>query len=162
MHILLGALMNLAKRKERELIIKLRNEGKTCVEVGEILNVSKSAVSYWTRRYNETGSLDDKPRPGRPTPLTEEKLQHMKEKITAAMLKQTGRAGLSSKEILLFVKKETGKTYTPRHIERLLHKMGFSLITPRVNHIKKDEKAQKKFRETFKKNSTKNMWTIPS
>lgn len=162
MHILLGALMNLAKRKERELIIKLRKEGKTCVEVGEILDVSKSAVSYWTRRYNETGSLEDKPRPGRPTPLTEEKLQRMKEKITGAMLEQTGRAGLSSKEILLFVKKETGKTYTPRHIERLLHKMGFSLITPRVNHIKKDEKAQKKFREAFKKNSTKNIWTIPS
>ena len=134
--------MNLAKRKERELIIKLRKEGKTCVEVGKILDVSKSAVSYWTRRYNETGSLEDKPRPGRPTTLTEEKLQHMKEKITDAILKQTGRAGLSSKEILLFVKKETGKTYTPRHIERLLHKMGFSLITPRIHHIRKDKKTQ--------------------
>lgn len=154
--------MNSAKRKERELIIKLRKEGKTCIEVGEILGVSKSAVSYWNRRYNETGCLEDKPRPGRPTPLTEEKLKHMKEKITGAMLEQTDRAGLSSKEILLFIKKETGKTYTSRHIERLLHKMGFSLITPRVNHIKKDEKAQKKFRETFKKNSTKNIWTIPS
>ncbi|MFH1101706.1 MAG: IS630 family transposase [Methanobacteriota archaeon] len=152
--------MNLAKRKERELIIKLRKEGKTCVEVGKILDVSKSAVSYWTRRYNETGCLEDKPRPGRPTPLTEEKLQHMKKKITGAMLEQTDRAGLSSKEILIFIKKETGKTYTPRHIERLLHKMGFSLITPRVNHIKKDEKAQKKFRDEFKKNSTKSMWTI--
>jgi len=159
---LYGALMNPAKRKERELIIKLRNEGKTCVEVGKILGISKSTVSYWDLRYNETGCLEDKPRPGRPTPLTEEKLQHMREEITDVMLEQnSSRAGLSSKEVLLLIKKETGKTYTPRHVERLLHKMGFSLITPRVHHIRKDKKAQEQFRKDFKKNFNKNMWTIP-
>jgi len=160
-HTTMGALMNLAKQKERELIIKLRKEGKTCIEVGKILDISKSAVSYWSRRYDETGCLEDRPRPGRPTPLTDEKLQYLKEKITNVILKQNDRAGLSSKEVLLFVKKETGKTYTPRHIERLLHKMGFSLITPRIHHIRKDKKTQEQFREDFKKNYNKNMWTIP-
>lgn len=153
--------MNSAKRKERELIIKLRNEGKTCIEIAEILGVSKSKVSFWNLRYNETGCLEDKPRKGRPTPLTEKKLQEMKEKIKENVLKQEGKAGLSSKEILLFIENETGRTYTIRHVERLLHKMGFSLITPRVNHIKKDGKAQETFREEFKKNSKTSMWTIP-
>lgn len=161
MHILFGALMNLAKRKERELIVKLREDGKTCVEVAEILGVCKSSVSFWTRRYNKTGCLEDKPRKGRPTPLTEEKLQEMKEKIKETVLEHNDRAGLSSKEILVFIKKETGRTYTIRHVERLLHRMGFSLITPRVNHIRKDEKAQEKFREEFKKNYKTSMWTIP-
>jgi len=156
-----GALMNLAKRKERELIVKLRKEGKTCVEVAEILGVSKSSVSFWTRRYHETGCLEDKPRVGRPTPLTEERLQMMAEKIKEKVLEQNDRAGLTSKEILVFVKKETGRTYTIRHVERLLHKMGFSLITPRVNHIKKDVEAQEKFRKGFKKNYKTSMWTIP-
>jgi transposase len=153
--------MNLAKLKERELIIKLREEGKTCIEVAEVLGISKSAVSFWTIRYNKTGCLKDKPRKGRPTPLTEEKLLKMKEKIKETILEQNGRSGLSSKEILVFIEKETGRTYTLRHVERLLHKMGFTLITPRVNHIKKDEKAQKKFREDFKKNYKKRIWTIP-
>ena len=75
-------------------------------------------------------------------------------------MEQDGKAGLSSKEILMFIKKETGRTYTLRHVERLLHKMGFSLITPRVNHIKKDEKAQEKFRREFKKNYKTSMWII--
>ncbi len=153
--------MNSAKRKERELIVKLRREGRTCMEVAEILGVSKSKVSFWSCRFNETGCLEDKPRGGRPTPLTEEKLQEMKEKIKETILGQKGRAGLSSKEILVFIKKETGRTYTIRHVERLLHRMGFSLITPRVNHIRKDEKAQEKFREEFKKNYKTSMWTIP-
>ena len=152
--------MNLAKRKERELIVKLRKEGKTCVEVAEILGICKSSVSFWTRRYNETRCLEDKPRKGRPTPLTEEKLQEMKEKIKETVLEQNGKAGLSSKEILVFIEKETGKTYTIRHVERLLHKMGFSLITPRVNHIRKDEEAQEKFRKGFKKNYKRSIWTI--
>ncbi len=152
--------MNSAKIKERELIIKLRKEGKTCMEVAKILGTSKSKVSFWTLRYNETGCLKDKPRKGRPTSLTEEKLQEMKEKIKETITGQKGRTGISSKEILVFIEKETGKTYTLRHIERLLHKMGFSLITPRVNHIKKDEKAQKKFREEFKKNYKTSIWTI--
>lgn len=153
--------MNSAKRKERELIIKLRKEGKTCIEVAEILGISKSAVSFWTCRYNETGCLEDKPRGGRPTPLTEEKLQEMKEKIKETVLEQNDRAGLSSKEILVFIKKETGRTYTIRHVERLLHKMGFSLITPRVNHIRKDKESQEKFRKGFKKNYKTSIWTIP-
>jgi len=153
--------MNSAKRKERELIIKLRKEGKTCIEVADILGISKSAVSFWTCRYNETGCLEDKPRGGRPTLLTEEKLQEMKGKIKETVLEQEDRAGLSSKEILVFIKKETGRTYTLRHVERLLHKMGFSLITPRVNHIRKDEKAQEKFREGFKKNYRTSIWTTP-
>ncbi|GAF82235.1 unnamed protein product [marine sediment metagenome] len=153
--------MNSAKRKERELIVKLRREGRTCMEVAEILGVSKSKVSFWSCRFNETGCLEDKPRGGRPTPLTEEKLQEMKEKIKETILGQKGRAGLSSKEILVSIEKETGRTYTIRHVERLLHKMGFSLITPRVNHIRKDEKAQEKFREEFKKNYKTSMWTIP-
>lgn len=154
--------MNSAKRKERELIIKLRKEGKTCVEVGEILGISKSTVSYWTCRYDQTRCLEDKPRPGRPTPLTKKRLQELKKNIEKTLLEQNNKAGLSSKEILLCIKKETGRTYTLRHVERLLHKMGFSLITPRVNHIKKDKKAQETFRDKFKKNSSKNIWTIPS
>ena len=153
--------MNSAKRKERELIVKLRKEGKTCVEVAEILGVCKSTVSFWARRYKKTGCLEDKPRMGRPTPLTEGKLQEMKGKIKETVLEQNGRAGLSSKEILVFIKQETGRTYTIRHVERLLHKMGFALITPRVNHIQKDAEAQEKFRKDFKKNYKANIWTMP-
>lgn len=153
--------MNPAKLKERELIIKLKKEGKTCIEIGKILGISKGTVSYWDRRFKETGCLKDKPRPGRPTPLNEKRLQEIKEKIKETILEKNDKAGLSSKEILVFIRRETGKTYTIRHVERLLHKMGFSLVTPRVHHIRKDEKAQETFREKFKKNADRNIWTIP-
>jgi len=151
-----------AKIKERELIIKLSNEGKTCREIAPILDISKSLVSFWVIRYKETGDLKDKPRSGQPTPLTKERLTSISEELKKRIQEQNGRAGISTKEVLKILEEETDKTYTPRHVQRLLHKMGFSLITPRVSHIKRNKDAQDKFREDFKKSFKRNMWVIRS
>ena len=140
-----------AKIKERELIIKLSNDGKTCREIASLLGISKSKASYWIVRYNKTNDLKDKPRSGRPTPLTKEKLAEISEKIKVWLREQKYKAGISSKEMVEILENEIGRRYTPRHARRLLHKMGFSLITPRVSHIKKNKEAQNKFREGFKK-----------
>lgn len=51
------------------------------------------------------------------------------------------------------IEKETKRKYSLRHAQRLLHKNGLSLITPRVSHIRKDEKSQDEFRIQFKKNT---------
>jgi transposase len=143
--------MKSAKLKERELIIKLSNDGKTCREIASVLGVSKSKASYWILRYKNTNNLKDKPRRGRPTLLTKERLIDISEKIQTGLREQKFKAGISSKEVLEILEETTGKRYTPRHARRLLHKMGFSLITPRVSHIRKDKEAQNKFREAFKK-----------
>lgn len=140
-----------AKIKERELIIKLSNDGKTCREIASLLGISKSKASYWIVRYNKTNDLKDKPRSGRPTPLTKEKLAEISEKIKVWLRAQKYKAGISSKEVVEILENEIGRRYTPRHARRLLHKMGFSLITPRVSHIKKNKEAQNNFREGFKK-----------
>jgi transposase len=151
-----------AKIKERELIIKLSNEGKTCREIAPILDISKSLVSFWVIRYKETGDLKDKPRSGQPTQLTKERLTSISEELKKRLQEQNGRAGISTKEVVNILEEETDKTYTPRHVQRLLHKMGFSLITPRVSHIKRNKEAQNKFREDFKKNFKRNTWVIRS
>jgi len=151
-----------AKIKERELIIKLSNEGKTCREIAPILDISKSLVSFWVIRYKETGDLKDKPRSGQPTSLTKERLTSISEELKKRIQEQNGRAGISTKEVVEILEEETDKTYTPRHVQRLLHKMGFSLITPRISHIKRNKEAQNKFREDFKKNFKRNMWDIKS
>jgi len=151
-----------AKIKERELIIKLSNEGKTCREIASILDISKSIVSFWVIRYKETGDLKDKPRSGQPTQLTKERLTSISKELKKRLQEQNGRAGISTKEVVKILEEETDKTYTPRHVQRLLHKMGFSLITPRVSHIKRNKEAQDKFREDFKKSFKRNMWVIRS
>lgn len=153
--------MKSAKQKERELIVKLANEKKTVREIASILGISKSKASFWANRYKKTKSLADKPRSGRPTPLTNDELGFVRNQIKLRIL-EPKKAGISSKEVLQLIENKTKRKYTLRHTQRLLHKMGLSLITPRVSHIRKDEKAQNKFREEFKKNLSRSIWGIQS
>ncbi len=154
--------MKTAKQKERELIIKLIKEKKTVRQIESILGISKSKASFWNRRYKKTGSLEDKPKCGRPTPLTKETLDSIASAIKSRIIQPKSKAGISSKEVLSLIENKTNKRYTMRHTERLLHKMGFSLITPRVNHVKKDKEAQDLFRQEFKKNFKRGIWAIQS
>jgi transposase len=151
--------MKSARQKERELIIELYNKKKSTYKIADILGISQTKASFWIRRYIKTGSLENLPRSGRPTPLTKDELNSIANQIKSRML-NVKKAGITSKEVLELIEHKIKKKYTLRHAQRLLHKMGFSLITPRVSHIRKDEKAQQRFREEFKKNSSKSMWAI--
>jgi transposase len=150
--------MNSGKSKERELIIKLHKENKTCREIASILGTSKSKASYWINRYIQTKDLSDLPRSGRPSELNDEILN-----LVYSNLRQeeetSRRSGFSSKKVGDLLQKETGTKYTLRHIRRILKKMNISRITPRVSHIRKDEKKIVEFKEEFKKNSNRSMWT---
>ncbi|MEK6948700.1 MAG: winged helix-turn-helix domain-containing protein [Nanoarchaeota archaeon] len=151
--------MKSARIKERELIIKLHKEKRSTYEISSILGISQTKASFWVRRYKKTGNLENLPRSGRPTPLTKERLNSIREMIKSKVI-EPKRAGITSKEVLQIIENKINKKYTLRHTQRLLHKIGLSLITPRISHIRKDEKAQQKFREEFKKNLNRNMWAI--
>ncbi|MBU4242291.1 MAG: winged helix-turn-helix domain-containing protein [Nanoarchaeota archaeon] len=152
--------MKSAKQKERELIIKLHNEKNSTYEIARILGISQTKASFWARRYRKTGSLEDIPRSGRPTPLNKATLKSIAEAIKSQITQAKGKAGVTSKEVLALIDAKIQKKYSLRHAERILHKVGFSLITPRVSHIRKDEKAQAKFRGEFKKKPNRNIWDI--
>ncbi|HLG24854.1 MAG TPA: winged helix-turn-helix domain-containing protein [Candidatus Nanoarchaeia archaeon] len=153
--------MKSARIKERELIIKLNNEKRSTYDIARVLGISQTKASFWVRRYKKTGILENLPRSGRPTPLTKDELKSIASEIKSKLI-EPKRTGINSKEVLQLIEHKISRKYTLRHAQRLLHKMGFSLVTPRVSHIRKDEKAQQKFREEFKKKPSRNMWAIQS
>ncbi len=51
--------MKSAQIKERELIIKLFNEGKKQQFIARILGISQQKVSFWVKRYKKTGCLEN-------------------------------------------------------------------------------------------------------
>ena len=153
--------MKSARIKERELIIKSNNEKRSTYDIARVLGISQTKASFWVRRYKKTGILENLPRSGRPTPLTKDELKSIASEIKSKLI-EPKRTGINSKEVLQLIEHKISRKYTLRHAQRLLHKMGFSLVTPRVSHIRKDEKAQQKFREEFKKKPSRNMWAIQS
>ena len=117
----------------------MHKEKRSTYKISDILGISQTKASFWIRRYKKTGNLENLPRSGRPTPLTKDEMDSIRIQIKLRML-EPKKAGISSKEVLQLIEHKTKRKYTLRHTQRLLHKIGMSLITPRVSHIKKDEK----------------------
>lgn len=153
--------MKSAQIKERELIIKLYDGGKKQEVIADILGTNQPKVSFWIRRYKKAGHLENEPRSGRPSSFSEEKLSLIKSKIIKKVVSKNMKyCSCTSKELKNIISKEIKKPISMRHARRILHKIGFSLITPRSQHVKNDPEKVARFREEFKKNSNQSFWVI--
>lgn len=148
-------------KEKRQLIVRMYNKKRKQQDIAELLGISQQVVSYWIKRYKLTSTVNVKPKSGRPTKLTKENLEILKKVITSKIKEKNNKfCSLNTKQLRKLVHKTVGKMYSIRHIERLMHKLGFSLITPRTQHIKHDKTKVENFRDEFKKNFKKNTWVM--
>ena len=145
----------------RELVLKWNNQGKTQQQIADLVGCNQSAVSRLIAKYNKTGRVNNLPRSGRPTPLTKHALSKLKKEFThEAKTANKKFCSVDVKQFSQIIEKETSKKYSIRHVERVLHKLDFSRITPRSQHIKNDPKKVADFRSDFKKNSKQSIWVM--
>ena len=75
-------------------------------------------------------------RSGRPSKLKGSTFSKLKKtiltKITSANDKYNN---ISTRKIKELIAEKIGVTYSIRHVERIMHKLGFNLITPRLQHL---------------------------
>jgi len=146
---------------ERGLILKWKKEGKSQQDIAELLGCNQSSVSRLLVKYKKKGTIMNLPRSGRPTPLdnkTQRKLKkEIEEKIKEA---RDSFSSISTKQVRVIIQNKLNKLYSPRHIERIMHKLGFSLITPRPQHVRHNQEKVDSFREEFKKNSIRSTWIM--
>ena len=149
--------------QQREIIIKLREEGKKQQQIANIIGCSQVSVSKWISRYKSGRTLETLPRSGRPTQLKPSVLKKLRTKLVSEIKKTNEKyCSLNTKQLSGIIKKEVGKKYSLRHVERIMHKLGFSLITPRPNHLRHDQKKVDRFRDEFKKKFKRNTWIMNS
>ena len=145
----------------RELVLKWNNEGKTQQQIADLVGCNQSAVSRLIVKYHKTGKVKNLPRSGRPTPLTNTTLKKLKKEfVKEAREANKNFCSISTKQFSEIITKKSKKKYSLRHVERILHKLDFSRITPRPQHIKNDPKKVKEFRTEFKKNLKQNIWIM--
>jgi transposase len=148
---------------QRELIVKLAKQRKKQQEIAEIIGCSQPTVNFWITREKKGSSLKTLPRSGRPTLLTKKTLMKLKREFTRqAKAANKKFCSISIKQFSQIMTKETNQTYSQRHVRRTLHKLNFSRITPRSQHILNDPEKVKAFREEFKKNSKNSIWIMNS
>ena len=146
---------------QRELIIKLSNQQKNQQEIANTIGCSQPTVNFWIHREKKGFSLQTLPRSGRPTPLTKKTISRLKKEFgKKAREANKNFCSISTKQFSQMINSRTNKNYSPRHLRRILHKLDFSRITPRSQHIKNDPEKVAAFREEFKKNLKTNTWVM--
>jgi len=146
-------------KKERELIVSLYNKEKKQEEISELVGCSQPTVHRWIKHNSHGRTLDTLPKSGRPTKLTKNKLIKLKKEIVATVESANKDfCSVNTKQISKIIHQEIGEMYSLRHVERIMHKLGFSLITPRPQHLRHNQEKVDKFREEFKKNSNRRIW----
>ena len=156
--------MNEKKIESRKMIIKLYEKNKTQEEISELLDIPQSTISYWIVRYKKTKSLEDKSRSGRPSQLNKEQFEQINHALHDFPPSRYGgeSMGWTTKMLIQFIKDKFKINYTMRYAEKIMHKCGINLITPRSEHSKASYAARTVYRMEFKKNSKKNIWIAPS
>ena len=145
----------------RELILKWKKEGKKQQQIADLVGCNQSAVSRLIAKYNRTGDVKNLPRSGRPTPLSNKTLKKLKKEfVKEAKDANKNFCSIDTKQFSEIIERKTKKKYSIRHVERILHKLDFSRITPRPQHIKNNPKKVKEFRTEFKKNFKQNIWVM--
>jgi len=145
----------------RELILKWKKEGKNQQQIAALVGCNQSSISRLIEKYERTGSIQNRNRSGRPTPLTKKTLSKLKAELTKRVREANQRyCSIDTKQFSALIEKITKRKYSPRHIQRLLHRLDFSRITPRAKHIKNDPAKVKSFQEDFKKNSIRSIWVV--
>lgn len=148
---------------ERKLIVKLHKKGHNQQWIADTVGCSQPTVHRWIQHAKTKRTFETLPRGGRPTKLTKKRLSKLREKILHS-IKSANQAfnSVSTKQVAQIIHNEVGRLYSMRHVERIMHKLGFSLITPRSEHVRHDQEKVDAFRDEFKKNSNRSMWVMKS
>ena len=133
-----------ARYSDRIKVILLLDKGWTYAKISEALFLNEGTIANYRKRYKEGGleGLINDNYNGRRSFLSEGEQQ-----ILSQFLQKT--LCLSSKEIVNFIEKKFGITYTVGGITELLHRMGFTYKKAKAVPGKANLQKQKEFIELF-------------
>ncbi len=141
-----------AKSKLRLQCAVLRKKGKSQPFISEVTGLSVTTVSDILRRFEKRGiqGCHAKKQAGQKPKLKPVQKLALKKALSRSPKEQ----GLpfeiwTTKLIQYFIEKKFSITYVLRYIRDLVATFGFSIQTPRPEHIKANKKLQAQFKKNF-------------
>lgn len=135
-----------ARVRQRILAIRLLVMGYTAPKAAPVVGLKERQVRNWVHRFQAEGlaGLRDRPRPGQPKHLPTEKEEAFKAHIRRPA---RGRI-LRGPDIQRLLNEGFGAKYSLGGVYFLLHRLGFSSLSPRPLHPQTDKTAQDDFKKT--------------
>jgi len=128
--------------------VTLNMEGRSSIEIAQVLKAPRSAISLWLRNYEEHGleGLLEGQRPGRPPELTSRQCSTLADIVESGPLAYGFLSGVWTSPILArVIREEFGVQYHPGHVRKLLHQLGFSVQRPKRMLAKADEQQRSRW-----------------
>ena len=124
-------------------------EGGQAPEIAGKLGRARRSVQEWVYAYRDGGidAIQPAPRKGRPTKLPREREAEFKARIDAGPQPHDRLCTLRGKDYLRILEQEFGVKYTLDGVYDLLHRLGYSRLTPRPRHEKNDPAALQAFKQ---------------
>lgn len=123
------------KAKMRLHAALLRRKGKKVEDIANTLEKPKGTISKWLNKLENEGlaAATPKKQPGRPRRLTQKQLKTLYNDLLKLPEKLGYSSGFwSTRLVKEHVRKKFKATFTPRHMTRLLSKIGYSFKKPRA------------------------------
>jgi transposase len=135
-----------ARVRQRILAIRLLVMGHTVPQAAPMVGLKERQVRNWVHRFEAQGleGLRDRPRPGQPKHLRTENEEAFKTRIRRPPRGQI----LRGQDVRRLLQEEFGAAYSLGGVYFLLHRLGFSSLSPRPLHPQTDLKAQDDFKKT--------------
>ena len=137
-----------AAQRDRYRAVRMALEGQGAAAIARTLARSRRHVQDWVYAYRDGGidGLAPKPRPGRPTKLPRGREAELRARLDAGPIASDGVCALRGKDVVRILEAEFGVGYTLDGAYDLLHRLGYSCLTPRPAHERNDPAAVEHFR----------------
>jgi len=132
----------------RRQVIILAKQGRTALQIGEAVGLSRRPVQDWVGRYNadRLEGLYDRRRTGQPTKLPADQVPALKRRLLAGPTDaDAGVCTLRGSDVQRILRQEFGVAHSLSAVYKLLHRLGMSCLKPRPRHRKHDEQAMQQW-----------------
>ena len=126
-------------------------EGTSRTEAAVKCGMDRQTLRDWVHRYNTDGiaGLSDAHRSGRPTVLSPEQMQELKDLVLAGPdLAKDGVVRWRCVDLQSVIKDRWHVEMHERTVGKVLRRLGLTRLQPRPYHPKKDADAQAAFKKT--------------
>jgi len=132
--------------RQRILAIRLIVMGRTVPQAAPVIGLKERQLRNWVHRFQAEGleGLRDRPRPGQPKHL----LSSQQEAFKARVRHPPRGTVLRGRDIRRLLQEDFHASYSMAGTYFLLHRLGFSSLSPRPVHPQTNPEAQADFKKT--------------
>ena len=138
-----------AKQRDRYRMVRLALDGEQKRRIAHLLGVAKSTVETWVYRYRDhgIGALVPIKQPGAAPRLDPSQHERLRARLDAGATEADGVCTLRGRDVQRILEREFGVKYSLTQAYAILHRLGYSCLSPRPRHEHHDEQAQQRFKE---------------